>query len=105
MSGEAPSYGTLLRTQVGLLSLTVAFMAVAKLVLLLTTISAFALPVAALSLWVAFYLDRRTAFMMGVAASFLPGGAIGPISGKECNLDCKAQCKKADDRPRHRNHL
>lgn len=67
----APSYGTLLRTQVGLLSLTGLFMAVAKLVLLLTSISAFALPVAALSLWVAFYLDRRTAFMMGVAASFL----------------------------------
>ncbi|MEY4511238.1 MAG: hypothetical protein RLZZ450_3360 [Pseudomonadota bacterium] len=72
----APSYGTLLRTQVGLLSLTVSFMAVAKLVLLLTTISAFALPVAALSLWVAFYLDRRTAFMMGVAASFLTASLV-----------------------------
>ncbi|HVZ36590.1 MAG TPA: HDIG domain-containing protein, partial [Polyangiaceae bacterium] len=67
----APSYGTLLRTQVGLLSLTVLFMGLAKVVLLLTNMSAFALPVAALSLWVAFYLDRRTAFMMGVAASFL----------------------------------
>ncbi|MET0285187.1 MAG: HDIG domain-containing metalloprotein [Polyangiales bacterium] len=72
----APSYGTLLRTQVGLLSLTVGFMAMAKLVLLATTISAFALPVATLSLWVAFYLDRRTAFMMGVAASFLTASLL-----------------------------
>jgi putative nucleotidyltransferase with HDIG domain len=72
----APSYGTLLRTQVGLLTLTVGFMAVGKLVLLATTISAFALPVAALSLWVAFYLDRRTAFMMGVAASFLTASLL-----------------------------
>ena len=72
----APSYGTLLRTQVGLLSLMVGFMAVAKLVLLLTTISAFAIPVAALALWVAFYLDRRTAFMMGVAASFLAASLV-----------------------------
>lgn len=72
----APSYGTLLRTQVGLLALTVSFMAVAKLTLLLTNLSAFALPVAALSLWVAFYLDRRTAFMMGVAASFLVGSLL-----------------------------
>lgn len=67
----APSYGTLLRTQVGLLALTVAFLATSKIILLLTSVSAFALPVATLSLWVAFYLDRRTAFMMGVAASFL----------------------------------
>jgi cyclic-di-AMP phosphodiesterase PgpH len=72
----APSYGTLLRTQVGLLSLTLGFLAVAKLVLLATTVSAFALPVATLSLWVAFYLDRRTAFMMGVAASFLTASLL-----------------------------
>jgi putative nucleotidyltransferase with HDIG domain len=72
----APSYGTLLRMQVGLLSLMVGFMAIAKLVLLLTTISAFAIPVAALPLWVAFYLDRRTAFMMGVAASFLAASLV-----------------------------
>ena len=72
----APSYGTLLRTQVGLLSLTVTFVAAAKVVLLLTSLSAFALPVAALSLWIAFYLDRRTAFMMGVAASFLSASLV-----------------------------
>jgi cyclic-di-AMP phosphodiesterase PgpH len=72
----APSYGTLLRTQVGLLSLTVGFLGLAKLILLLTTLKAFALPVAALSLWVAFYLDRRTAFMMGVAASFLTASLL-----------------------------
>jgi cyclic-di-AMP phosphodiesterase PgpH len=72
----APSYGTLLRTQVGLLSLTVAFMGTAKLILLLTNVSAFALPVAALSLWIAFYLDRRTAFMMGVAASFMSASLV-----------------------------
>lgn len=65
------SYGTLLRTQVGLLALTTGFFAAAKLTLLLTSTSAFALPVAALSLWVALFLDRRTAFMVAMAASFL----------------------------------
>jgi cyclic-di-AMP phosphodiesterase PgpH len=72
----APSYGTLLRTQVGLLALTTTFMAAAKLLLLLTNASPFVLPVAALSLWIAFYLDRRTAFMMGVAASFLSASLV-----------------------------
>jgi cyclic-di-AMP phosphodiesterase PgpH len=58
------SYGTLLRTQVGLLALTVTAVACAKLFLLLTGVSAYALPVAALPLWVALFLDRRTAFMV-----------------------------------------
>ena len=39
--------------------------------LLTDAISAYALPVAALPLWVALFLDRRTAFMVGMAASFL----------------------------------
>ncbi len=65
------SYGTLLRTQVGLLSLTVAAVALFKVLLLLTGASAYALPVAALPLWVSLFLDRRTAFMVGMAASFL----------------------------------
>jgi putative nucleotidyltransferase with HDIG domain len=65
------SYGTLLRTQVGLLGLTTGFVFLAKLLLLMTDLSAYALPVAALPLWVALFLDRRTAFMVGMAASFL----------------------------------
>ena len=65
------SYGTLLRTQVGLLALTTGFFAAAKLTLLLTDVSPFVLPVAALPLWVALFLDRRTAFMVGISASFL----------------------------------
>jgi putative nucleotidyltransferase with HDIG domain len=65
------SYGTLLRTQVGLLALTLAFFAAAKLTLLLSGVSPFALPVAALPLWVALFLDRRTGFMVGMSASFL----------------------------------
>jgi putative nucleotidyltransferase with HDIG domain len=65
------SYGTLLRTQVGLLALGTGFFAAAKLTLLLTSVSPFALPVAALPLWVALFLDRRTAFMVAMAASFL----------------------------------
>ncbi len=65
------SYGTLLRTQVGLLSLTVGAVALSKLFLLVTGVSAYALPVAALPLWVSLFLDRRTAFMVGMAASFL----------------------------------
>jgi putative nucleotidyltransferase with HDIG domain len=65
------SYGTLLRTQVGLLSLTVGALACAKLFLLYTSLSAYAVPVASLPLWVALFLDRRTAFMVGMSASFL----------------------------------
>jgi putative nucleotidyltransferase with HDIG domain len=65
------SYGTLLRTQVGLLSLATGFFAAAKLALLATAISPFVVPVAALPLWVALFLDRRTAFMVAMAASFL----------------------------------
>src|SRR5262249_22864816 len=51
------SYGTLLRTQVGLLALTGGFVLLAKLLLLLTDLSAYALPVAALPLWIALFLD------------------------------------------------
>ncbi|HKO90246.1 MAG TPA: HDIG domain-containing protein, partial [Polyangiaceae bacterium] len=70
------SYGTLLRTQVGVLALTAAFFALAKLALLLTSVSPFALPVAALPLWVALFLDRRTAFMVGMAGSFLAASLV-----------------------------
>ncbi len=65
------SYGTLLRTQVGLMTLVVGCVLIGKLLLLLTPISAYALPVAVVPLWVALFLDRRTAFMVGMAASFL----------------------------------
>jgi putative nucleotidyltransferase with HDIG domain len=70
------SYGTLLRTQVGVLALTTGFFALSKLLLLLTTVSPFALPVAALPLWVALFLDRRTAFMVGMAGSFLAASLV-----------------------------
>jgi cyclic-di-AMP phosphodiesterase PgpH len=65
------SYGTLLRTQVGLLALIVGFAFAAKLTLLLTPLSPLVLPVAALPLWVALYFDRRTAFMVGFSGSFV----------------------------------
>ncbi len=65
------SYGTLLRTQVGLLGMAVGSVFVAKMLLILTDLSPYALPVAALPLWIALFLDRRTAFMVGMAASFL----------------------------------
>jgi len=65
------SYGTLLRTQVGLLGVTVGFVLCAKLMLLLSDLSPYAIPVAALPLWISLFLDRRTAFMVGMAASFL----------------------------------
>ena len=72
VAASALSYGTLLRTQVGLLALTAAFMVARQALAAAHRASApFALPVAALPLWVALYLDRRTAFMIGVAASFL----------------------------------
>jgi putative nucleotidyltransferase with HDIG domain len=65
------SYGTLLRTQVGILTLTLAMVVFSKILLLSTDVSPFAVPAAAVPLWIALYLDRRTAFMVAMAVSFL----------------------------------
>src|SRR5690606_27719736 len=48
-----------------------------KAFLLLSSWPAFYIPVAAVSLWAALFLDRRTALMIGIALSFLTASLNG----------------------------
>jgi hypothetical protein len=61
----------LLRSQVGVFVLLVALVALAKLMLLFTSLSAFWVPVATIPLWVGASFDRRTALVVGVATAFI----------------------------------
>lgn len=72
----SPGRGSLLRTQVGLFALVVFFFAGAKAYLLLTPLPAQALPVAAVALWAARFLERRTGLVVGIGTSFLLGLAV-----------------------------
>ncbi|MFW5875337.1 MAG: HDIG domain-containing metalloprotein [Myxococcota bacterium] len=72
----SPSRGSLLRTQASLLGMSLVLLLSAKLFLLLTDLSPFLIPVAAVSLWAALYLDRRTAFVVGIALSFLTASLV-----------------------------
>lgn len=67
----SPGRGSLLRTQTGILSLTAIMLAVAKAMFLLTPLPAVLLPVSAVPLWCALYLDRRTALTVSVVVSLL----------------------------------
>jgi len=73
----SPNRGALLRTQVGLLALSAVMMVLAKLMLIATVLPPYVFPVAALPLWAALFLDRRTAVMVGVALSFLIASMVG----------------------------
>jgi len=73
----SPSRGALLRTQAGILGMASVLLAAGKGFLLLTDFSELALPVGALSLWCAFYLDRRTALMLSVAMAFFAASLVG----------------------------
>lgn len=73
----SPSRGALLRTQAGLLGLSVFLLVAAKLYLLLTPLPLYVIPVSALSLWSALYLDRRTAMMVSIALAFLTASLVG----------------------------
>jgi putative nucleotidyltransferase with HDIG domain len=69
--------GSLLRTQVGLMGLSGAFLLAAKATLLLTDLPAEILPVAVVPLWASLLVDRRTGLMVGLmmgvcTASLLP---------------------------------
>lgn len=77
LRGLSPGRGALLRTQLGLMALTAALLTVAKIFLLLTPYPAHVLPVAAMSLWAAIYLDRRTALIVGLAIAFLTASLVG----------------------------
>ncbi len=67
----SPGRGALLRTQVGLMVLLLLCLTMAKVGLLITNLPATVIPVAAVSLWVTRYLDRRSAFSVSLGLSFL----------------------------------
>lgn len=67
----SPGRGALVRTQIGLLTITLAFVVYAKAYFLISDGPSTFLPVGALALWVRVYLDRRTAFMIALVASAL----------------------------------
>jgi cyclic-di-AMP phosphodiesterase PgpH len=73
----SPSRGSLLRTQGGLLGMTLVLLLAAKTFLLLTELSPFLIPVAAMPLWAALYLERRSAFVIAIALSFLTASLVG----------------------------
>ena len=77
LRGLSPGRGALVRTQLGLLALCVGLLLVAKVFLLLTPLPAHLVPVAALSLWAALYLDRRTALIVGLAVAFFASSLVG----------------------------
>ncbi|MEZ4298208.1 MAG: HDIG domain-containing protein [Polyangiaceae bacterium] len=70
------SRARLLRTQAGILSLLFCSLVLAKGVLLFTALPEFWVPMAALPLWVALVFDRRTAFLLEVAVSFVAASLL-----------------------------
>ncbi|MCC6554942.1 MAG: HDIG domain-containing protein [Polyangiaceae bacterium] len=66
----------LLRAQAGLLALMAATIVTAKLILLLTALPEFWIPVAAFPLWVALAFDRRTAFLVEIGGAFIAASLL-----------------------------
>jgi putative nucleotidyltransferase with HDIG domain len=77
LRGLSPGRGALLRTQLGLMALTVVLLAGAKVFLLATPFSSHIVPIAAMSLWAALFLDRQTAIFVGFATAFLGASLVG----------------------------
>ncbi|QQR88668.1 MAG: HDIG domain-containing protein [Myxococcales bacterium] len=73
----SPGRGALLRTQVGLLMMVTLLLIATKLLYLLTPLPSYCVPVAAATLWVARYLDRRSAFIVSIGLSFLTSSFSG----------------------------
>lgn len=69
--------GGLLRTQAGLLVLIGATCIVAKLLLLLTSVSPFILPLATVPLWAALYFNRATASASGLVIGLVCASLLG----------------------------
>ena len=66
----------LIRAQAGLLVLMTCTIVLAKLMLLLTALPEFWIPMAALPLWVALAFDRRTAFIVEIGVSFIAASLL-----------------------------
>ena len=79
----SPGRGALIRTQLGLLGITLFLVTYAKLYYLLTDAATTLVPIGALTLWVRVYLDRRTAFMLALVASCVIASMadFDPIAG------------------------
>jgi hypothetical protein len=61
----------LVRSQIGLVTLMALIIVFAKLLILVTTLPAFWIPVSAVAFWASLAFDRRTALLAGVAVSFM----------------------------------
>jgi len=68
--------GTLLRTQVGLVTAAMLFLAANKALLLFTVLSELFVPIALVPLWAAFYLDRRTSILMSSVITVLSASLV-----------------------------
>lgn len=77
MRSLSPGRGALLRTQLGLLSLATGLLIAAKVFLLFFDLPAQVVPVGALALWAALFLDRRTAMIVGLAMAFVSASLVG----------------------------
>ena len=66
----------LLRAQIGLFSLMLGSIVLAKGILLFTALPELWMPVAALPLWVALAFDRRTAFLVDLGVSFIAASLL-----------------------------
>jgi len=72
-----PSRGGLLRTQAGILGLEAMLLLFAKVFLLFTPFPVTVIPVAAVPLWAALHLDRRTSFIVSTTLAFLTASFVG----------------------------
>ncbi len=70
------SRARLLRTQAGILILVFCSLVLAKVLILLTALPEFWVPMAALPLWVALVFERRTAFLIEVAVAFVAASLL-----------------------------
>jgi cyclic-di-AMP phosphodiesterase PgpH len=68
--------GTLLRTQVALLTTMLLFLVAIKVTLLLSSLPALLMPVALIPLWVSLYVDRRTGSMIAVLLSLFSSSVV-----------------------------
>jgi putative nucleotidyltransferase with HDIG domain len=68
--------GALLRTQVALFALALAFLVVSKVLLLTTGLPALIFPIAMVPLWASLYVDRRTGSMWAVLLSLYSASLV-----------------------------
>jgi putative nucleotidyltransferase with HDIG domain len=68
--------GTLLRTQVAVLSMALAFLVLTKAILVFTSLPALLVPVALVPLWASLYVDRRTGSMVAVMLSLFTSSIV-----------------------------